>query len=397
MNKLSIYKNNKLYKFFEYALSIVAILQVAKTTVLERDNYEFTDINPWSFTELLINYEGGFVRRGFIGNIIFQLDNDGILFDTLYLVIFINFVLFIFLIFLNLRKSSLSNFQRFLFHISIFAPFNITLFGNFYAKKELFLINFYLLILLIFRTKNKNLFIYSCFLFGNLALLIHEGVAFFILYPFLIFLLKEKNIQQKLFNLFNLSMFALFILLVLNKGDRQIVSQIWSSLSSEDITLINNLQPNAISAIGWGILEALEKIYIVVFSGSIIYWSVFFVIAVYTISTVFNHHINEIYLILRNTFINNKQFVLIIPIFFIGFDYGRWIFSIFYLTFFTYIVFKEKQNNNFKLTYNLIFYVLVSSLTVMPPCCIAMGSTVVSSNYYRVFKSIQITFMQFFN
>ena len=79
MNKLTIDFNRTSYQFFSYALSLISIFQVAKATVLERNNYEFIDINPWSFTELLINYEGGFVRRGFIGNIIFQLDNDGIL------------------------------------------------------------------------------------------------------------------------------------------------------------------------------------------------------------------------------------------------------------------------------------------------------------------------------
>ena len=132
MNKLGINNNSKFFQLFGYALSIISVFQVAKATVLERNNYEFIDINPWSFTELLINYEGGFVRRGFIGNIIFQLDGDGILFDTLYFVVFINFVIFISLILLNLRTSSLNYFQKLLFHISIFAPFNITLFGNFY-------------------------------------------------------------------------------------------------------------------------------------------------------------------------------------------------------------------------------------------------------------------------
>ena len=66
MNKLIIKNNSNLYQLFSYVLSIVSVFQVAKATVLERNNYEFIDINPWSFTELLINYEGGFVRRGFI-------------------------------------------------------------------------------------------------------------------------------------------------------------------------------------------------------------------------------------------------------------------------------------------------------------------------------------------
>ena len=136
MNKLGINNNSKLYQLFGYGLSIISIFQVAKATVLERNNYEFIDINPWAFTELLINYEGGFVRRGFIGNIIFQLDSDGILFDTLYFVLFVNFIIFVFLILLNLRTSSLSHFQKLLFHISIFAPFNINFVWQFLCKKR---------------------------------------------------------------------------------------------------------------------------------------------------------------------------------------------------------------------------------------------------------------------
>ena len=46
---------------------------------------------------------------------------------------------------------------------------------------------------------------------------------------------------------------------------------------------------------------------------------------------------------------------------------------------------------------NLVFYVVISFLTAMPPCCIAMESTQVSSNYYRIFKSIAITITQFLN
>ena len=56
-------------------------------------------------------------------------------------------------------------------------------------------------------------------------------------------------------------MLTLFMILVLYKGNSQIVSQIWSSLSSEDIVLINNLNPNAITSIGWGVLETLKTTY----------------------------------------------------------------------------------------------------------------------------------------
>ena len=161
-------------------------------------------------------------------------------------------------------------------------------------------------------------------------------------------------------------MLSLFMILVLYKGNTQIVSQIWSSLSSEDIVLINNLNPNAITSIGWGVLETLKTTYIVVFSGSIIYWSVFFVMIVYTISIVLNEHITEIYTILKNTILNNKEFLIIIPLFFFTFDYGSG-YLLFFILHFTMIIFKENTINNLKLTYNLAFYVVISFLTAMLP------------------------------
>ena len=167
----------------------MSIIQVAKATLAERNNSEFIDINAWSFQELLINYQGGFVRRGFIGNLIYLIDDDGILFDTLYVFVFVNFLIFIFLINLNLELSVLSNAQKLLFHISIFAPFSITLF-NYYARKEMFILNLYLIVLLII-DMGKNL--YFQYLSLSSSLLIHEGITFSLLFPFLIHIFKLRK------------------------------------------------------------------------------------------------------------------------------------------------------------------------------------------------------------
>lgn len=396
-SKLNINSNNKFFLLSGYLLALVSIFQVAKATIFEKNNFEFIDINPWAFTELLINYEGGFVRRGFVGNLIYQIDSDGILFDTLYDIVFINFFIFVLLIVINLEKSNLTSLQKLLFHISIFAPFNITLFGNYTARKEIFIINFFLLVLLIFRTKNKKIFLFACFLFSILSILIHEGIAFFIYFPFLVYLMKKKNASKKYINAISFMMVSIFTVIILNKGNNQIVNQIWSSLSGEDIVLINNLNPNAITTIGWGVIDTLKTTYVLVFSGSLIYWTVFFAMLIYTISIVFNDRITETYASLKNTLVSNKQFILIIPLFLVGFDWGRWIFTIFYLLFFTLLLDYKINVNSIKLTYNLIFFTVISFLTEMPPCCIAMESTQVSSNYYRIFKSISITITQFLN
>ena len=209
--------------------------------------------------------------------------------------------------------------------------------------------------------------------------------------------MKKKNVSKKFINALNYMLVSIFTVIILNKGNNQIVDQIWSSLSSEDIVLINNLNPNAITAIGWGVIDTLKTTYVLVFSGSIIYWTVFFAMLIYTLSIVFNDLISETYVTLKNTLVSNKQFLLIIPLFIVGFDWGRWIFTVFYLLFFTLLLDYNKSVNSIKLTYNLLFFTAISFLTEMPPCCIAMEGTAVSSNYYRVLKSIQLTFIQILN
>jgi len=209
--------------------------------------------------------------------------------------------------------------------------------------------------------------------------------------------MKKKNVQKKFITGFIYMIVFIFTIIILNKGNSQIVNQIWSSLSSQDIVLINNLNPNAITAIGWGVIDTLKTTYVLVFSGSLIYWSVFFVMLIYTISIVFNDLITETYLNLKTILVSNKQFLLILPLFIIGFDWGRWILTIFYLLFFTLLLEYKKNLNSLRLTYNLIFFTVISLLTELTPCCIAMEGTAVSSNYYRIFKSIELTITQFLN
>ena len=66
--------------------------------------------NPYITADWLINYQGGFVRRGFLGEIFFQLSYYTKI-DILYLLFFFNIIviiLFFYLIY-NIIKSSLYN------------------------------------------------------------------------------------------------------------------------------------------------------------------------------------------------------------------------------------------------------------------------------------------------
>ncbi len=390
--------NNIIFqKFSYYLLSLISIIQVAKATLFERNNSNFIDIHPWAFQELLINYQGGFVRRGLIGNLIYFFDNDGVLFDTLYIFVFINFLIFVILINLNLN---LSNLQKLLFHISIFAPFSITLFGDYYARKEIFILNFYLALLLLYKKKKVKQLTISIFLVGPFCLMIHEGIAFFLLFPFLIHLLKKINTPNRVLLLFKISMIFTFVILVLSRGNNQIVRGIYESLSLEDLNLINsaNYSSTAIDAIGWpNLWYTFRTTYTLFFSGSLIYWSVFFVMILFTTSIIFNLKMNIIYSTLKDLLQKNIEFLLVLPLFFIGYDWGRWIFTIFYLYFFLLLADRDFKVEKIKFNLNIVAYLFVSFLTEMPACCIQQGGTAVTTNYYRIFKSIEITIMNLLN
>ena len=390
--------NNIIFqKFSYYLLSLISIIQVAKATLFERNNSNFIDIHPWAFQELLINYQGGFVRRGLIGNLIYFFDNDGVLFDTLYIFVFINFLIFVILINLNLN---LSNLQKLLFHISIFAPFSITLFGDYYARKEIFILNFYLALLLLYKKKKVKQLTISIFLVGPFCLMIHEGIAFFLLFPFLIHLLKKINTPNRVLLLFKISMIFTFVILILSRGNNQIVRGIYESLSLEDLNLINsaNYSSTAIDAIGWpNLWYTFRTTYTLFFSGSLIYWSVFFVMILFTTSIIFNLKMNIIYSTLKDLLQKNIEFLLVLPLFFIGYDWGRWIFTIFYLYFFLLLADRDFKVEKIKFNLNIVAYLFVSFLTEMPACCIQQGGTAVTTNYYRIFKSIEITIMNLLN
>lgn len=392
-----INQNSKLFSLASFGLILLSILQVAKSTIAEINNNEFLDINPWAFSDLLINYQGGFVRRGLIGEIVFYLDSDGILFDTVYKIIFLNFCIFVILILLNLKILNLNTFQKFLFHISIFGVFNMSLFGNYFARKEIFVINLFLILVIIYKKFSKQIFIYTAHLFSLFAILIHEGIGFFLFYPFVTYLFSKIKNSNKFKYSFRITNFSIFLLIFFFKGNNSIALHIINSLSADDRYLIKNLDQNAITALGWGINEVFNSIYIVLFSGSVVLWIVFFLAIPISISIVLGISFYDLVNKCKKIIYSNYEFLLLPLLFILGWDWGRWILTIFYFLFFVF--FLEIDDHQPKNTQSLIvlLFTIISFLTSMPPCCLEMGSTKVSSNIYRIYKSFEITIMSLMN
>ena len=350
MNK-NLKINNTLLNIFSFGLIFLSIVQVAKSTILNISNFNNTDISPWAFSDLYINYQGGFVRRGLIGEIIFQLDSDGILFDSFYKLIFVNFSIFILLMFLNIRLANLNNLQHLIFHLSIFSVFYMGFFGHYYARKEMFILNLFLILTALYRKINLKLFFYTSLILSAVSILIHEGIGFFIFFPFVSYLIGTKSNLTQHIKYFRASNLIIFLIISLNKGTSKIAQQILSSLSEEDLILIGDLSPNAISALGWGIREALELLYVVVFSGSMMLWSVFLFFIPYSMSIIFGDSFYEILYKIKTIILERKEFIFLPILFILGWDWGRWILVIFYFLFFSFLT-ELKVNNKYGYEYS---------------------------------------------
>ncbi len=128
-------------------------------------------------------------------------------------------------------------------------------------------------------------------------------------------------------------------------------------------------------------------------------WSFYFAIFVWTFLAIFKIELNKLnfnFTTLKVFLLKEKYFIVIPILFIVGFDWGRWIFSLFHLSFFTFLILNNKIEKNKTWSFAIGAFIVVSLLTIMPECCLQMEGTTVSSNYYRVLKSIQLTLQSAF-
>ena len=387
---------NKITSFITLIIYLLSVTQVAKKTILSST----LEYSPWSYSELLISYPGIFTRRGLIGELISLLDSDAVLFDTVNIFIFLNFVVFVLLSFIHIKISKLSPLQHLLYLISIFGILNITVFNQYYHRKEIFVLNLFMLTFLLIRLNiYKNFIFIFTILFSVLMVLIHEGIAM-IAIAFTVLIIKNRpQFSTKMIKTYSTIVLLAFISVIISSGSEAASSLIWSGLSEFDRNLID-IETNAITAIGWSLFDSFFKTtQVLIFSGSMFLWTFYFAMFLWTFIVIFKIDLNKINLNLNNikNFLLKEKYLIVIPILFIvGFDWGRWIFSLFHLSFISYLLLNNKLNRNITWSLSIVAFLLVSLLTIMPECCLQMEGTTISSNYYRILKSIQITIQSSF-
>jgi hypothetical protein len=386
--------NSKIINLSSLLIYLLSITQVAKRTVLS----ETLEYSPWSFSELLISYPDQFIRRGLIGETIHIISSDTVLFDTVNLVVFINFVIFTLLSFAFIKLSNLSSIQHFLYLISIFGILNVSMFNQYFHRKEMFVLNLFLIILLTLRFRaNEYLILIISSICSTLMILIHEGIAM-ITIPFIVYLFKKMlDNSKKVLYVYTPIVLLIFLTVIIGSGSDSSSNVMWENLSEFDKNQIV-INPNAITAIGWSVLDSfLNTTQILIFSGSMFLWTFYFFIVGFTLFVIFNINFNKIYIDYSKvkSFLVKEKYFLVIPVLFvIGFDWGRWLFSLFHLCFFSYLTLKENTIiTTIRWTIPMFILAVTSIFTIMPECCLQMSGTIISSNYYRIIKSMEITLM----
>lgn len=309
------------------------------------------DKYSYQYEDWLINYSNGFVRRGLIGELLIKISQiiNANLQVILYL--FLIFLLFVFYykslkIFSNLKHNFATLFL-------IFSPYYFFFYLTNHTagvRKEFLLFIFFCYFVSNINIDNikNNLWKYS--LFSPILVLVHEGLFFYL--PFfvlivLFFLTNKKNFYFVIKNLiFTILLSSLiFCFSFLFKGSMDHVVSICNSLNGyvkETCT-----QGGAINELNYKLTQATMEVYKEHNLISILQWILITFYGFIPIIFLLKNSEFKTKLYLENllklksyNFIKIFlliSFVCMLPLFFVAFDWGRWLSIYYHLTVFVII------------------------------------------------------------
>ena len=332
--------------FFATLFLLIEVSLVVAWNGLLRD-YPREHIGSWILAEWLINYGGGFVRRGLSGEIIFWLANGNHLIDFIYVSAYAFFVSYcvIFLLIFFLSDSRKPNIAI----PALLVPggiFQMGLLLEFFTRKEiLFLLLFGCLCLLyLFSLRVSGSWrqrflkaMYGLAYIGSIALMFMHEAFLFMAYPFILLLLwvvRSENRSSLWFRwgclFYALSIPLIFFFLGMHHGNREIADGIWQSLPLVDRVLIAPEAPYSvfgpIASIGWGMKQNFLTIYGVYATSGLLYWPIFILgNAVVLVYLALGVTLKDSQLALRVGCLVLFAVAISALMFLIAADWGRWI------------------------------------------------------------------------
>jgi hypothetical protein len=293
------------------------VYTLALVTLFFKQLFQGYAKDSWQITEWLINYQGGFVRRGLWGEIFWKL-NQFFWINPYPIIILICLLIYLLLILFFIRAFYK---RRYSFEIlsSVFF-LGSPIIGDFWVRKDSLISLIFILILNLSIRKIKWQYFWINFLF-TIGILTHESLGFIGL-P-MIFLITWN--QNSLVSFFKLTpALAVFLICLYFKGSVMTATAIWNSwrLIPFPIPAKSESQlPTAIEGISLTLKEgvSITTETLTGFNSGIyapLAWLIVF-LAIYYLLTKLSKNLGKILVF---------QFLAISPLLVLGADYNRWIF-----------------------------------------------------------------------
>ena len=318
--------SNKNIKNVDYILSITFLILIILGGLLNTLSNKTYLNDSWTIGEWLINYQGGFVRRGFLGEGIYFLCNV-IEISPIFIIWFISITAYFLLVKLTIIEAKDKVSEVFLLSPCVFlAP----IVGDFLIRKDILLILIFLFNLKILKIRNPNTFFLN--ILNIFGILIHESFAIYAL-PIQLFVFSNKIeiAKTKIILLKFVPSILFFIGCLIFKGDQYQAMSIHQSWINKSFlfpfeNLNYELPLGAINAIGWSFQDVLKILLASLKEFKGILWMPFIwlVTAIFLGSFFLGDYSGKDFKI--KCFILSFQFLPFSILCCSGWDYGRWIF-----------------------------------------------------------------------
>ncbi len=316
----------KLYLFLLFLFATYFFFQKYNNTV------------EWTISEWLINYQGGFTRRGLLGEIIFQLSKfiNLTIRETILLFQILSYLLYFYLVFGLLKNSNI----HIIFIFAIFSPIfiiypiaEVEVLG----RKEIFVFISFLIIVNLFSKNNIGIKDYALSsIILSIICLIWEGLIIYLsFFIFILFLKNHFNFNKifflKIFLTFLPILITFYFIFNFRLNSEQL--KIMCDSVNECYGAMTYLNRNIESNIG----EVLSKFKL---SYLIRYILILLIGFLPLLLLIFNSRLNF------KTKFNNKYFFSILfflifcpsfSFYYIAQDWGRWVNISYTLSLFTFI------------------------------------------------------------
>ena len=372
-------------KNFKLNLTFLKIILILSFILISISFFEWTvERSYYEYSDWLINYQGGFTRRGLFGEIIFQLHKISSI--RLDFILFIFVLSMYFLFFLFLHKILINTNLNFLNTLILFSPLSFIYLASsktLAGRKEILL--FFLLSIFFYNLKkikfeNVKYWIISILVFSSLT---HLGFIFYM--PFLIlfffFLYPGKKMKELLYQIIPIILSGIVVAsLVINSTF--IAKPDFIKVCDSIKDFVNNCPNETYISFLENSFFQVRQVFLNFFNNNyLIKYPIYFIISflpiIYALSNLKD---NKNFKKKRLIIILLIFFFSTIPVFFLGADYGRYLnwqymfvlFIYFHIINFKILKIREKNiffNNKFPKELMYFFIFLYGFIWSVPHCC----------------------------